>query len=45
MAKPEREIVLEKCPTGIRGFDEISNGGLPDNAATNFLLSIEVRFH
>jgi len=29
MAKPKREIALEKCPTGIRGFDEISNGGLP----------------
>lgn len=34
MAKPKREIVLEKCPTGIRGFDEISNGGLPKGRPT-----------
>ena len=34
MAKPDREIVLEKCPTGIRGFDEISNGGLPKGRPT-----------
>lgn len=29
MAKHSREAILEKCPTGISGFDEISNGGLP----------------
>ena len=34
MAKLERAIVLEKCPTGIRGFDEISNGGLPRGRPT-----------
>jgi len=34
MAKPERKIVLDKCPTGIRGFDEISNGGLPKGRPT-----------
>jgi circadian clock protein KaiC len=25
---------IEKCPTGIAGFDEISDGGLPKNRAT-----------
>ena len=34
MAKLECAIVLEKCPTGIRGFDEISNGGLPRGRPT-----------
>jgi circadian clock protein KaiC len=27
-------VVLEKCPTGIRGFDEISSGGLPKGRPT-----------
>jgi circadian clock protein KaiC len=26
--------ILEKCPTGIRGFDEISDGGLPKGRPT-----------
>jgi circadian clock protein KaiC len=34
MAKQARAIVLEKCPTGIRGFDEVSNGGLPKGRPT-----------
>jgi circadian clock protein KaiC len=34
MAKYAREAILEKCPTGIRGFDEISNGGLPKGRPT-----------
>ncbi len=34
MAELDRAIVLEKCPTGIRGFDEISNGGLPKGRPT-----------
>ena len=25
---------LQKCPTGITGFDEITNGGLPENGTT-----------
>jgi circadian clock protein KaiC len=29
MAMLKREFVLKKCPTGIKGFDEIRNGGLP----------------
>jgi len=27
-------VVLEKCPTGIKGFDEITNGGLPKGRPT-----------
>jgi circadian clock protein KaiC len=34
MAKPECESILEKCPTGISGFDEISSGGLPKGRPT-----------
>ncbi|MGZ3649014.1 MAG: circadian clock protein KaiC, partial [Syntrophales bacterium] len=34
MAKHAREAILEKCPTGIRGFDEISSGGLPKGRPT-----------
>jgi len=34
MAEFERAIVLEKCPTGIRGFDEISDDGLPKGRPT-----------
>ncbi|HET6461051.1 MAG TPA: circadian clock protein KaiC [Syntrophales bacterium] len=34
MAKRAREASLEKCPTGIRGFDEISSGGLPKGRPT-----------
>jgi len=34
MAKSERGMSLEKCPTGIRGFDEISGGGLPKGRPT-----------
>ena len=25
---------LQKCPTGIKGFDEITQGGLPKNRIT-----------
>ena len=25
---------LEKCPTGIKGFDEVTEGGLPKNRTT-----------
>lgn len=34
MAKHQRAVVLEKCPTGIRGFDEVSSGGLPKGRST-----------
>jgi circadian clock protein KaiC len=34
MVKYARAIALEKCPTGIAGFDEISNGGLPKGRPT-----------
>lgn len=37
MSKPVKKtntIVLEKTPTGINGFDEITNGGLPANRPT-----------
>jgi len=34
MAKKQTDIRLEKCPTGIRGFDEISDGGLPKGRTT-----------
>jgi circadian clock protein KaiC len=27
---------LQKCPTGIKGFDEITEGGLPKNGTTLF---------
>jgi circadian clock protein KaiC len=27
---------LQKCPTGIKGFDEITEGGLPKNRTTLF---------
>jgi len=35
MAKTKKKVAaapleaLQKCPTGIRGLDEITNGGLP----------------
>src|SRR5665648_1186069 len=32
--KPPRQSPLSKCPTGIKGLDEISFGGLPKNTAT-----------
>ena len=25
---------LQKCPTGVKGFDEITEGGLPENRIT-----------
>ena len=25
---------LQKCPTGIKGFDEVTEGGLPKNRTT-----------
>ena len=31
-ASPTKQ--LQKCPTGIKGFDEISEGGLPKNRTT-----------
>ncbi|MBC7695194.1 MAG: KaiC 1, partial [Burkholderiales bacterium] len=31
-ASPDKQ--LEKCPTGIKGFDEITEGGLPKNRTT-----------
>ncbi len=34
MAKTRSSQTLAKCPTGIRGFDEISNGGLPKGRPT-----------
>jgi circadian clock protein KaiC len=34
MSKHARGASLEKCPTGIRGFDEISSGGLPRGRPT-----------
>ncbi len=34
MPKGRRVGLLEKCPTGIMGFDEISNGGLPKGRPT-----------
>ena len=35
MAKKKRDVeVLEKCPTGIRGLDEITKGGLPRGRPT-----------
>jgi circadian clock protein KaiC len=33
-AKPMKNPELAKCPTGIRGLDEISNGGLPRGRPT-----------
>ena len=44
MAKTAKENItarnnkLLKCPTGIKGFDEISEGGLPQHGATFCLL-------
>jgi len=32
--KKHDAVVLEKCPTGIKGFDEITNGGLPKGRPT-----------
>jgi len=34
--QPEKEdvIQLEKCPTGISGFDEITGGGIPKGRPT-----------
>ena len=35
MIKAKHDVdVLEKCPTGIRGLDEITNGGLPKGRPT-----------
>ena len=34
MAKLIGPTILEKSPTGVKGFDEISNGGLPKGRAT-----------
>ncbi len=34
MAKAKHGVVLEKCPTGIRGLDEITKGGLPKGRPT-----------
>ncbi|MBI5551758.1 MAG: circadian clock protein KaiC [Desulfobacterales bacterium] len=35
MVKKKREVVvLEKCPTGIKGLDEITRGGLPQGRPT-----------
>ncbi|HOD36246.1 MAG TPA: circadian clock protein KaiC [Syntrophales bacterium] len=35
MTKPKAKLQhLDKCPTGIRGFDELSNGGLPRGRPT-----------
>ena len=31
-AAPNKQ--LQKCPTGIKGFDEITEGGLPKNRTT-----------
>ena len=31
---PLRKTQLQKCPTGIKGFDEITEGGLPRNRIT-----------
>ena len=32
--KAAKRNLLLKCPTGIKGFDEITNGGLPKNRTT-----------
>ena len=35
MTKPKAKLQhLDKCPTGIRGFDDLSNGGLPRGRPT-----------
>src|SRR6266567_2876488 len=39
MAKPNKNVkpaveVLQKCPTGIKGLDEITGGGLPKGRPT-----------
>jgi len=35
MAKAKHDVVLlEKCPTGIRGLDEITKGGIPKGRPT-----------
>ena len=35
MVKKKHEVVvLEKCPTGIKGLDEITKGGLPQGRPT-----------
>ena len=34
MSKSHAPVSLKKCPTGIRGFDEQSNGGLPRGRPT-----------
>ena len=31
---PSPDKQLQKCPTGIKGFDEITEGGLPKNRTT-----------
>ena len=39
MKRPSAELIrdsLAKCPTGIKGFDEITNGGLPKGRPTLF---------
>ena len=32
--KPSNNSKLEKCPTGIKGFDQLTEGGLPKNRTT-----------
>jgi len=32
--KPVQDKGLQKCPTGIKGFDEITEGGIPKNRTT-----------
>jgi len=32
--KPKKDGVLEKCPTGVRGLDEVTEGGLPRGRST-----------
>jgi len=34
MGKARHVVVLEKCPTGIKGLDEITKGGLPRGRPT-----------
>src|SRR5512146_726711 len=32
--RPEPRLTLEKCPTGIPGLDQVTNGGLPQGRTT-----------
>ena len=34
MTDTPKQAQLKKCPTGIKGFDEVTEGGLPKNRAT-----------